>query len=234
MTEEKEIMIKLDKVCFAYDGRIALRYVSLHVRKGECVVLMGDNGCGKSTLLKLVNGLIFPEEGRFLFQGREITETALRESRFSKWFHQKVGFVFQNSDVQLFCGSVWEEIAFGPRQMGLSEEEVTERVEDVIHLLKLEKLRERAPYQLSGGEKKKTALACILSMNPEVLVLDEPLSGLDRRTREWLTEFLSELKRAGKTLFVSTHDEELARKLGDRLVTMGDEHEILSIEECPA
>lgn len=231
MTEEREKLIELDNVCFAYDGQIALRYVSFYVRKGDCVVLMGDNGCGKSTLLKLVNGLIFPEEGRFLFQGREITETALKDSRFSKWFHQKVGFVFQNSDVQLFCGSVWEEIAFGPRQMGLTEEEVTERVEDVIRLLQLEKLRGRAPYQLSGGEKKKTALACILSMNPEVFVLDEPLAGLDRRTREWLSSFLTELKRAGKTLLISTHDEELADRLADRVVTMGEEHVVLSTEE---
>lgn len=231
MTEEKEKLIELDRVCFAYDGQIALRYVSLCVCKGECVALMGDNGCGKSTLLKLVNGLIFPEEGRFFFQGREITEETLKDSRFSKWFHQKMGFVFQNSDIQLFCGSVWEEIAFGPRQMGLSEEEVAERVEDVIRLLKLEKLRDRAPYHLSGGEKRKTALACILSMNPEVLVLDEPLAGLDRRTREWLTDFLVELKEAGKTLLISTHDEEFARRLADRLVTMSEEHEILSIEE---
>ena len=227
MTEEKEKLIEVDKVCFSYDGQIALRYVSFCIRKGECVALMGDNGCGKSTLLKLVNGLIFPEEGRFFFQGREITEEALKDSRFSKWFHQKMGFVFQNSDVQLFCGSVWEEIAFGPRQMGLSDEEVTERVEDVIHLLNLEKLRDRAPYHLSGGEKRKTALACILSMNPEVLVLDEPLAGLDRRTREWLTDFLVELKEAGKTLLISTHDEEFAHRLADRLVIMSEEHEIL-------
>ncbi|MCH5343427.1 MAG: ABC transporter ATP-binding protein [Acetatifactor sp.] len=220
-------MIELDRVCFAYDGQIALRYVSLCVCKRECVALMGDNGCGKSTLLKLVNGLIFPEEGRFFFHGREITEETLKDSRFSKWFHQKMGFVFQNSDIQLFCGSVWEEIAFGPRQMGLSEEEVVVRVEDVISLLKLEKLRDRAPYHLSGGEKRKTALACILSMNPEVLVLDEPLAGLDRRTREWLTDFLMELKEAGKTLLISTHDEEFARRLADRLVIMSEEHEIL-------
>lgn len=231
MTEEKEKLIELDRVCFAYDGQIALRYVSLCVYKGECVALMGDNGCGKSTLLKLVNGLIFPEEGRFFFHGREVTKTALKDSRFSKWFHQKMGFVFQNSDIQLFCGSVWEEIAFAPRQMGLSEEEVTERVEDVIRLLKLEKLRDRAPYHLSGGEKRKTALACILSMNPEVLVLDEPLAGLDRRTREWLTDFLMELKRAGKTLLISTHDEEFARRISDRLVIMSEDHEVLSIEE---
>ncbi len=122
-----------------------------------------------------------------------------------------------------------EEISFGPRQMGLSEEEVKQRTDDVIGLLGIEDLRERAPYHLSGGEKRKVAIACILSMNPEALVLDEPLAGLDRKTQEWLVEFLLDLKKAGKTLIVSTHNDELAHTLADRLVVIGDDHSIESI-----
>ena len=221
-----ETIIKLEKVCFAYDGLIALRYIDLDIRRGETVVLQGANGCGKSTLLKLLNGLIFPEEGHYCFEGDEITEHKLKDQIYSKGFHQKIGFIFQNPDVQLFCGDVREEVEFGPRQMGLPEEEITRRADDVMRLIGIEELSERAPYHLSGGEKKKVAFACVLSMNPEVLVLDEPLAGLDKSTQDWLTDFLRELQDAGKTLVISTHDDELAHLLGDRIVYMNDRHEI--------
>ncbi|MGX8773604.1 MAG: energy-coupling factor ABC transporter ATP-binding protein [Bacillota bacterium] len=221
-----ETIIKLEKVCFAYDELIALRYIDLDIRRGETVVLQGANGCGKSTLLKLLNGLIFPEEGSYTFEGTEITESRFKDQIFSKSFHQKIGFIFQNPDVQLFCGDVREEIEFGPRQMGLSEEEITRRADDVAGLIGIEHLLDCAPYHLSGGEKKKVAIACVLSMNPEVLVLDEPLAGLDKSTQDWLTDFLQELQEAGKTLVISTHDDELAHLLGDRIVYMNDRHEI--------
>ncbi|MBQ1370501.1 MAG: ABC transporter ATP-binding protein [Clostridia bacterium] len=222
-------MFSLDNVCFAYEGHIALRYITLDVARGETVVLQGSNGCGKSTLLKLLNGLVYAEEGTYRFDGDVIDEKSLKDNVFSKRFHQRVGFIFQNSDVQLFCGNVEEEISFGPRQMGLSEEEVKRRTDDVIGLLGIEDLRERAPYHLSGGEKRKVAIACILSMNPEALVLDEPRAGLDRKTQEWLVGFLLDLKKAGKTLIVSTHNDELAHTLADRLVVIGDDHNIESI-----
>ena len=222
-------LFSLDNVCFAYEGHIALRYITLDVARGETVVLQGSNGCGKSTLLKLLNGLVYAEEGTYKFDGDVIDEKSLKDNVFSKQFHQRVGFIFQNSDVQLFCGNVEEEISFGPRQMGLSEEEVKRRTDDVIGLLGIEDLRERAPYHLSGGEKRKVAIACILSMNPEALVMDEPLAGLDRKTQEWLVGFLLDLKKAGKTLIVSTHNDELAHTLADRLVVIGDDHNIESI-----
>ncbi len=222
-------LFSLDNVCFAYEGHIALRYITLDVARGETVVLQGSNGCGKSTLLKLLNGLVYAEEGTYRFDGDVINEKSLKDNVFSKKFHQRVGCIFQNSDVQLFCGNVEEEISFGPRQMGLSEEEVKRRTDDVIGLLEIEDLRERAPYHLSGGEKRNVAIACILSMNPEALVLDEPLAGLDRKTQEWLVGFLLDLKKAGKTLIVSTHNDELAHTLADRLVVIGDDHNIESI-----
>ena len=222
-------LFSLDNVCFAYEGHIALRYITLDVARGETIVLQGSNGCGKSTLLKLLNGLVYAEEGTYRFDGDVINEKSLKDNVFSKKFHQRVGFIFQNSDVQLFCSNVEEEISFGPRQMGLSEEEVKQRTDDVIELLGIGDLRERAPYHLSGGEKRKVAIACILSMNPEALVLDEPLAGLDRKTQEWLVSFLLQLKEAGKTLIVSTHNDELAHTLADRLVVIGDDHSIESI-----
>lgn len=224
-------LFSLDNVCFAYEGHIALRYITLDVARGETVVLQGSNGCGKSTLLKLLNGLVYAEEGTYRFDGDVINEKSLKDNVFSKKFHQRVGFIFQNSDVQLFCSNVEEEIRFGPLQMGLSEEEVKQRTDDVISLLGIEHLRERAPYHLSGGEKRKVAIACILSMNPEALVLDEPLAGLDWKTQEWLVGFLLDLKKAGKTLIVSTHNDELAHTLADRLVVIGDDHTIESITE---
>lgn len=224
-------LFSLENVCFAYEGHIALRYITLDVARGETIVLQGSNGCGKSTLLKLLNGLVYAEEGTYRFDGDVINEKSLKDNIFSKKFHQRVGFIFQNSDVQLFCSNVEEEISFGPRQMGLSEEEVKQRTDDVIELLGIGDLRERAPYHLSGGEKRKVAIACILSMNPEALVLDEPLAGLDRKTQEWLVGFLLQLKEAGKTLIVSTHNDELAHTLADRLVVIGDDHAIASVTE---
>ena len=166
-------MIELKNVCYAYGKEIALRYINLNIQKGESVIIQGPNGCGKSTLIKLLNGIIFPMEGSYTYQGHEITEKTLKDTRFAKWFHQQMGYVFQNADTQLFCGSVEEEIAFGPTQMGLSENEIRQRTEDCLKLFGIEKLRERPPYHLSGGEKRKVSLACILSMNPEVLILHE-------------------------------------------------------------
>lgn len=219
-------MIELKNVCYAYGKEIALRYINLNIQKGESVIIQGPNGCGKSTLIKLLNGIIFPMEGSYTYQGHEITEKTLKDPRFAKWFHQQMGYVFQNADTQLFCGSVEEEIAFGPTQMGLSEEEIKQRTEDCLKLFGIEKLRERPPYHLSGGEKRKVSLACILSMNPEVLILDEPLAGLDESTQKMLIDFLKKFHAAGKTLIIITHNNQLAEELGTRFIKMNENHEL--------
>lgn len=219
-------LIQLNDICFAYNGHIALRHVDMSVEKGRTLVLQGANGCGKSTLLKLVNGLVFAEAGTYRFDGTEITEKKMQDSRFSKEFHRRVGFVFQNPDVQLFCNNVHDEIAFGPVQMGLPEEEVERRVTDIMEMIGISSLAERAPYHLSGGEKKRVAIASVLTMNPEVLTLDEPLAGLDRKTQDWLLEFLLEMQNIGKTLVVSTHDDDLAHRIGDNILYMSDEHSV--------
>ena len=222
-------MIDLENVCFAYDQETALKNINFHIEKGEAVIIQGPNGCGKSTLIRLLNGIIFPTEGIYTFKGKEITEKSLKENRFAKWFHQQIGYVFQNADSQLFCGSVEEEVAFGPVQMGLTDEEVRRRTEDCLRLFGLEKLRERPPYHLSGGEKRKVSLACIMSLNPEVLILDEPLAGLDERTQSMLICFLKQFHNAGKTLIVITHNRQLAETLGTRFISMNEEHEISEI-----
>ena len=210
-------MIELTDISYSYYEDVVLENLSLNIKEGEAVAICGDNGSGKSTLLKLINGLIFPQKGTYKFDGVEITEKQMDNSGFSKDFHQKIGFVWQNPDTQLFCSSVEEELAFGPMQMGLSEEEINKRVEDSLELLGLKHLRKRPPYYLSGGEKKKTAIASILTMNPTVWTLDEPLSSLDKKTREWLIDFLKALKQAGKTIVFSSHETSLVESIADRV-----------------
>lgn len=209
-------MIKLEDICYAYEDVIALSHFSLEVAQGETLILKGPNGCGKSTLLKIMNGLLFPEEGHYLFEGQEINKKTMSNPRFAKSFHQKIGYLFQNADSQLFHNCVEDEIAFGLIQMGKPEAEVKTRVDEMFSLIDIEKLRYRAPYHLSSGEKKKVALASILVVNPKVIVLDEPISGLDKAAQEWMLAFLEQMKQAGKTIVIATHNEELAGRVGDR------------------
>lgn len=220
-------MIKLNNVSFRYKDAYALKDINLKIDKGEAVALIGCNGSGKSTFLKLINALVFPKKGTYIFEGEDITEKRMQESKISKLFHKKIGFVFQNSEVQLFCSTVYDEIAFGPRQMGLAEEEVSHRTEDCLKLLRIENLKDRAPYNLSGGEKRKVAIACVLSLNPEVLVLDEPMNGLDPKTKRFLKELLINLNEAGKTIICSTHDFEYVEGVFKRAVVFSQEHSII-------
>ena len=217
-------LIAFDDFCFAYDTTPVLRHITLDINTGESVVLMGDNGSGKSTLLKAIVGLIHPQRGSYRFDGAEVTEQTMRDAMFSKRLHARVGFIFQDSDAQLFCPSVADEIAFGPRQMGIDEGEVSRRVDDTLELLDIQTLRERAPWTLSGGEKKRVAIACVLSMNPDVFCFDEPLAGLDAKTQAWLTGFLKQLKAAGKTLVIATHDQSLADEVAGWFAYMGEYH----------
>ena len=214
-------MIEFRNVSFRYPSGDAPAFtrLSFFVAKGETACLSGENGSGKSTLLKIINGLLFPSEGEYFFAGERIDREKMKSTAFEKDLHRKIGFVFQNPDVQLFNSSVFEELAFGPRQMGLSPEEVTRRVEDALALLDIARLRRRVPYSLSGGEKRRVALASVLTMNPSVWTLDEPETFLDAAGREWLADFLSELKAAGKTVVLSTHSEALAKKLADKIIT---------------
>lgn len=219
-------MIDLENISYSYADITGLKDVNLHINSGESVVLMGANGSGKSTLLKLINGILFPDSGAYKFNGEAITKEKLQNAKFSKQFHQKIGFIFQNSDTQLFCADVYEEIAFGPRQMGMTEDEADKRVSDCLDLLGITHFVHRVPYHLSGGEKRKVAIACVLSMNPDILVLDEPMNGLDPCTQRWLVEFLINLNNAGKTLIISTHNLELVQEISQRAILFDQNHTI--------
>ena len=212
-------MIKLDDICFAYDSTPVLKHFSTEIADGEFVVIKGDNGCGKSTLLNIINALEFAEIGTYTFDGTVIDKKAVKNEQFAKAFHQKIGYVFQNTDAQLFCSSVYDEIAFAPRQMQLDEAEVAKRVEDMLKLTGTEHLKERAPFHLSMGEKKKVAVASVLAMNPQVLILDEPMNFLDKKSREWLVEFLNQMHSVGKTIIIVSHTNDFD-KMADRIIEL--------------
>ncbi|QAT40710.1 ABC transporter ATP-binding protein [Clostridium sp. JN-9] len=220
-------MIEIRNATFSYKGCLALKDINLTINEGESVALIGPNGSGKSTLLKLINGILFPDKGEFLFQGELINEHYFSNSVNSKLFHKKIGFVFQNSDAQLFCSNVYEEIAFGPRQMGMSENEVNERVKDCLELLNIEHIKHREPYHLSGGEKRKAAIASVLALNPEVLVLDEPMNGIDPKGKKFLKELIIKLNLSGKTIICSTHDFQYVEGMFKRAVVFSEDHKII-------
>ena len=215
-------LIELDNITFSYAPAEppVLRNFSMSVQAGECVVLTGDNGAGKTTLFRILNGLSFPRAGVYRFDGTEITAAWLKKNANAKRFHRRVGYLFQNPDVMLFNASVQDEIAFGPRQLGLSRAETEQRVRDCMALFDLEPLADKAPYHLSGGQKKQVALAAVLALNPEVLILDEPLAGLDRKTGQKLVSLMAELRGAGKTLLMATHDPALRDAMADRVIAL--------------
>ncbi|MCT4595114.1 MAG: energy-coupling factor ABC transporter ATP-binding protein [Anaeromicrobium sp.] len=224
-------MIKIDNVTFKYREKIALNNIKVNIKEGESVAIIGPNGSGKSTFLKLLNGIVIPHEGTYMFDGTNITEKRLQENGFSKLFHKRIGFVFQNADTQLFCSSVFEEIAFGPMQMGLPKDEINERVNDCLSMLSIEKSRDEHPYNLSGGEKKRVAIASVLSMNPEVITLDEPMNGIDPKGKRFLRELFIKLNKAGKTIICATHDFEYVEGLFKRALVFSENHTIIRDDE---
>ena len=227
--EPKNRVFELEKVTYSYlQESPVLKDVDLVINQGEKVVILGANGSGKSTLQKILNGLIYPQTGTIKAFGQPLTEDNLSDEGFSQEFRRRVGFIFQNSDAQLFSATVWDEIAFGPLQMNLPAEEVKKRVESIIEMLGLGPLKERPPYKLSGGEKKKVAIAAVLSINPEVLILDEPTNGLDPRTQRWLVNLLVELNQAGKTIITATHNLEIIQEIGDRAIVFSEDHQVIA------
>lgn len=221
-------MIELRNITYKYpDGTLALDDVSYEFEAGKCYCLRGPNGSGKSTLFRILNGLAVPSSGRYIFNGEEITAEKLRDRAFAAKFHMKVGYIFQNSDIQLFNRSVEDEVSFGLYQMGLPEDEVRERTDKYIKLLELDEFRRRAPFNLSGGEKKRTALAAILAMDPPVLIMDEPLAGLDEDGQLWVTGFLERLKAPDRLMIIATHNSELEDILADETVKLSKHHRLL-------
>ncbi len=231
---ENDAVFELQNVSYGYDGKVtALDGVSLTVSAGERVAVLGSNGSGKSTLLKIMDGLYFPTGGIVCVFGAELTEQTFQDDAFNFSFRRRVGLVFQDSDVQLFSPSVWDEVAFAPLQLGLSRDEVIARVDVALGALRIEKLRDRAPHRLSGGEKKRVALASVLSLNPDVWLMDEPTAGLDPRSQSWLVDFIIEQGQAGKTVVTATHDLNIVESIADRVYVLNEEHHVVA-EGTPA
>lgn len=221
-------LIELRDVVFSYAGHTVVDGVSLQVDRGELVALLGPNGCGKTTIMRLINGLELADAGAYLFDGRVVDAAYLKDSAAAaQKFHQRVGFVFQNADAQLFCATVGEEVAFGPAQMGLPADELERRVRDAMELFQVADLVDASPYQLSGGQKKRVALAAVVSMNPDILVLDEPTNGLDEDSCDIVVNFLLAYVAAGKTVLMSTHHQDLVRRLGARAIYIDRYHHVV-------
>jgi cobalt/nickel transport system ATP-binding protein len=224
-----ETVFECREVSFAYSGGgPVLREVSLDITAGESVALLGANASGKSTLLQLLDGLQFPTAGTIHAFGEPLTEMALEQPAFARSFRQRVGMMFQHADVQLFCATVEEELAFAPLQLRMAPEEVQRRVEDTLALLEIGHLRDRSPQALSGGEQKRVALGGLLTASPQVLLLDEPTSSLDPRSQQWLLELLTQLRGAGLTAITATHDLELAAEIADRAVVLSEDHRVVA------
>jgi cobalt/nickel transport system ATP-binding protein len=221
-------IFELEEVTYKYNGRqMALDGISLTVQAGEHIVLLGANGSGKSTLLKLLNGLLPPTAGRMRMFGEDVArldESADEAHRF----HRRVGLVFQDPDVQLFMPTVGDDVAFGPLQLRMPLREVRQRTEAALEQMEIMHLRDRAPFELSGGEKKRAAIASVLSLEPDVLLLDEPTASLDPRTKWVLVNLIQELGGQGRTTITATHELEIVPIIAERVIVIGEERRVLA------
>ena len=216
-------VFRLEGVSFSYQGRHeALSNVDLDIRDGEQLVILGANGSGKSTLLKMLDGLYRPTTGRIMAFDQDITDVADDPVR-ARELHRRVGLVFQDPDVQLFSPTVYDDVAFGPLQMGWTDDEVRQRVSLALEQMNVTHLSDRAPYELSGGEKKRVAIATVLSMEPDVILLDEPTASLDPRSSSVLVDVIAGLRNLGKTVVLTTHQLEIVPLLATRVVVFGDQ-----------
>ncbi|WP_457640418.1 energy-coupling factor ABC transporter ATP-binding protein [Persephonella sp.] len=215
-------MIKIQNITFKYDNSEILKDISFEVREKEKIVLLGINGSGKSTLLKIINGLIFPQKGKYFYKNEEINEKKLKEREFARKFRKEIVLLFQNPDTMIFNPTVYDEIAFGLRQLGISD--IDDRVRYWANKLGIYKYLDKSPFELSGGEKQKVCLASLLAVEPEVMLLDEPTANLDPRTTGWLIDFLYELDL---TTIITTHNLGLALELGERGLVLSEDHYLI-------
>jgi len=210
-------MIEVEDVYFAYpNGVEALKGVSLRIQDGEFVAVMGQNGAGKTTLVKHFNGLLKPTKGRVLVNGVDTTKVSVAT------LSRRAGFVFQNPDHQLFCETVESEISFALKNFGFDEKTIAERVNWALNLLDLTEYRGVSPFMLSGGERKRVALASVLAWDPEIVILDEPTIGQDHQQKDRLRQFIVQLNSQEKTVVVVTHDIEFIAECKPRVVLMAE------------
>jgi len=218
----------LKDVDFSYLGKYpALRGINIKIKQGEKIAVIGANGSGKSTLLHLLDGLIYPDSGVINVFGKELRESDFNNEDFSQNFRKKIGLVFQNPDVQLFCPTVKDDIIFGPLQLGVVKKEIEERLEEILNLLEIKDLLARAPHQLSIGEKRKVAIASVLMINPDVLILDEPTAGLDPLTTRHIIDLLIRANEAGKTIITSTHDLHIVEEIANTIYVFSHQKKIV-------
>ena len=212
-------MLEVKNIKYSYNADYqALKGVSLKVEKGEMVALLGKNGAGKSTLFLQLNGIYQPDEGQVFIDGEELKY----DKKSLLKFRQKVGIVFQNPDDQIFAPTVEEDVAFGPLNLGLSMEEVQDRVEEALARVGMSGFEKKAPHHLSGGQKKRVAIAGILAMKPEIMVLDEPTAGLDPQGVVDLSKLLRELNDEGITIIISTHEVDLVPNYAEKVFVLVD------------
>ncbi len=222
MTEPAPLL-ELEQVEVAYpNGRKALDGIDLAIDPGERVVLLGINGCGKSTLLRVLDGLIPPSRGTLRFAGRSIDRATLQDRAWQRDFRQRVVLMFQHPESMLFNPTVRDEIGFGLRHLSAAEQD--RRIRQWAELLHLREFLDAPPFELSGGEKQRLCLACLLAVEPEVLLLDEPTANLDPRTVGWMLEWLRERPF---TSIVATHQMALVPQLGERIVILSADHRIV-------
>lgn len=207
-------IFELRNATYNYNNVPALREVNLQIQVGQRIAVLGANGSGKSTLLRLLDALYFVDAGDLLFDGAPVTEASLQEDEFAFDFRRRVGLVFQNPDVQLFNPTVFDEIAFGPLQLRWPHEQIRERVAQMLEQMEIAHLKERSPHRLSGGEKQRVALASVLILDPEVLLLDEPTAALDPKSQSQMVDFLSECGGI-KTVVTATHDLDIIEEIAD-------------------
>ena len=212
-------MLEVKNIKYSYNSDYqALRGVSLKVEKGEMVALLGKNGAGKSTLFLHLNGIYEPDEGQVFIDGEELKY----DKKSLLKFRQKVGIVFQNPDDQIFAPTVEEDVAFGPLNLGLPMEEVQDRVEESLARVGMSGYEKTAPHHLSGGQKKRVAIAGVLAMKPQIMVLDEPTAGLDPQGVVDLSKLLNELNDEGITIIISTHEVDLVPNYAQRVFILVD------------
>lgn len=217
------------------DGTHALRNVNMDIEKGLKVAIMGPNGAGKSTLFSHFNGLTEPTSGHLELEGEQMQydKKSLLEIR------QRVGIVFQDPNDQLFAPTVKEDVAFGPMNLGLGYEEVEKRVDEALEMVEMKEYKDKTPHHLSGGQQKRVAIAGIIAMRPEIMILDEPTAGLDPQGVDKVLEILNKLNEEGMTIVISSHDIEMVNSFADKIFVLykgqiidsGDKHDIFSNKE---
>ncbi len=215
-------MFELRNITLKRDEHTVFENLNLRIEEGEKIVLLGINGCGKSTLLKLLNGLEFPDSGELVYEGKTLSKSVFKQKQMNEYFRRNVGLVFQNIDAMLFNPTVYDEIAFGPRQ--LEFDDVDARVRNYAELFGLSPFLKSVPFKLSGGQKQKVALACVMALSPKVLLLDEPTSALDPAST---AKFMDIIAALPITTITATHNLTIAPKLGERVIILDENGKIL-------